>query len=363
MFMGDGTFTSPNTVEVGGKTLTFKKAVIATGGRPIALPIPGLKETGYLNNETVFSLTRQPKRLAVIGAGPIGCELAQAFQNLGSEVWLVEVMPQILGREDKDAAAIIEKRFREEGMHLVTGADIEKVSKEGDEKVISLKGADAIHVDEILVGVGRAPNVEGMGLEAAGVEFDPRTGVKVTDTLRTTNKRIFAVGDVCLPYKFTHTADFSARAVIQNALFGGKKKFSALTVPWCTYTHPEIAHVGLYEHDARKDGVELATYVRNFKDVDRAICETDEEGFVKIHTKKGTDDIVGATIVGPHAGDLISEVSVAMVNGIGLGKIANVIHPYPTRAEAIRQVGDMYNRTRLTPFVAKLFKKWFSWTR
>jgi pyruvate/2-oxoglutarate dehydrogenase complex dihydrolipoamide dehydrogenase (E3) component len=213
------------------------------------------------------------------------------------------------------------------------------------------------------MGVGRAPNVEGLNLEAVGVEYDRRLGVKVDDRLRTTNKRIFAAGDVAIPYKFTHAADFSARIVIQNALFMGRKKLSALTVPWTTYTDPEVAHVGMYEGDARKAGIAVTTFKVPMGDVDRAILDDEEEGFVKVHVREGTDKIVGATIVAPHAGEMISEISVAIVNGIGLGSLASVIHPYPTQADAIRKAGDAYNKTRLTPGIKKLFERWLSWTR
>jgi pyruvate/2-oxoglutarate dehydrogenase complex dihydrolipoamide dehydrogenase (E3) component len=217
-------------------------------------------------------------------------------------------------------------------------------------------------IDQILIGAGRQANVEGMDLEKAAVQYD-KFGVKVNDQLQTTNKNIYAAGDICMMYKFTHAADFAARIVIQNALFHGRKKLSALTIPWCTYTEPEIAHVGLYEKEAKEQGMAVATFTRFFKDVDRAILDGAEEGFVKIHVKKGTDKIIGGTIVGQHAGDMISELSVAVVNKIGLGRLANVIHPYPTVAEAIRQAADMYNRNRLTPFIKRLFKKWLSWTR
>ncbi len=190
-----------------------------------------------------------------------------------------------------------------------------------------------------------------------------RHAVQVNDYLQTTNPRIYAAGDICLPYKFTHTADATARLVIQNALFLGRKKWSTLIVPWCTYTDPEIAHVGIYERDAEESGIRVETFIRYLKDVDRAIADGEEEGFVKVHVKKGTDNILGATVVARHAGEMISEITTAMVGRIGLKTIANVIHPYPTQAEAIKQVADAYNRTRLTPGVKKLFIRWFAWTR
>ncbi len=205
--------------------------------------------------------------------------------------------------------------------------------------------------------------MEGLNLETAGVEYDTRSGVQVTNKLRTTNPRIYAAGDICSRFKFTHAADFMARIVIQNALFMGRAKASALTIPWCTYTSPEIAHVGLSQREANEQNIAIDTFTQEFSDVDRAILEGETDGFVKAHTKKGTDQILGATIVAKNAGDIISVVTLAMKHGIGLKKIGSTIHPYPTQAEAIRKLGDAYNRTRLTPFVKSLFLKWLSWTR
>ena len=366
VWLGEGRFTGPDAVEVEGKQLRFQKAVLATGGRAAAPTILGLAETGYLTNETVFSLTELPKRLAVIGAGPIGCELSQAFRRLGSEVSLLQTQAQILTREDRDAAQILQRSLTRDGVNLVLGCEIQEVERRNGEKVIRLECGEKcrdLPVDEILVGAGRAPNVQGLGLEVAGVDYDEKKGVKVNDRLQTTNPRIYAAGDVCFPYKFTHTADALARIVIQNALFLGRKKASTLTIPWCTYTDPAIAHVGMYEREAQARGIEVETFVRPLKDVDRAIADGEEEGFVKVHVKRGTDKILGATIVARHAGDMISEMTLAMVGKIGLGTLANVIHPYPTQAEAIKQVADAYNRTRLTPRVKKILSGWLAWTR
>ena len=357
VFLGEGRFTGPDAVDVAGQTLRFARALIATGARPVDPPIEGLTEAGYLTNETVFSLVELPRRLAVIGAGPIGCELAQAFRRLGSEVTLIHKSDHIMPREDRDAAAIVDAVLRREGVTIHLDAETTSVSAAGGEKTLHVRCQDQEHsvvVDEILVGAGRKPNVEGLGLESVGVEYDPRAGVHVDDRLRTTNKRIYAAGDVCSIFKFTHTADAAARIVIQNALFFGRKKFSALHIPWCTYTSPEVAHVGMYRHDAEQRGIEVETFRREFSEVDRAIAEGQEEGFVKVHVKKGTDTILGATIVAEHAGEMISEITAAMVGRIGLGKLGDVIHSYPTQAEAIKQVADAYNRTRLTPRVARL---------
>ena len=359
VFLGDARFTGPDTVEVGGQTLRFKKAVIAAGARAAQPPIPGLAEVGYLTNETVFSLTERPRRLAVIGAGPIGCELAQAFQRLGSQVTLFHDKAHILDREDADAAGIVQAQFQREGVALELSAELLAVRRDGLDVVLRFRrggdGEAEVRVDQILVGAGRVPNVDGLGLDVVGVAADPRRGVQVDDHLRTTNPRIFACGDVCMDWKFTHAADFAARIVIQNALFFGRKRLSALHMPWATYTDPEIAHVGLYERDAQQRGIAVDTYVRHFADVDRAIADGEEEGFVKILTRKGSGEIVGATIVARHAGEMISELTLAMVAKVSLGTLASVIHPYPTQAEAIRQVGDMYNRTRLTPTVKRVF--------
>ncbi len=365
VFIGEGRFAGGDTVEVGGKTLRFSKAVIATGARAIILPIPGLAEAGPLTNETLFSLTELPGRLAIIGAGPIGCEMAQAFTRFGSKVTLFEAECQILPREDQDAANIVREALHRDGVESICEVKIERVEREGDVRrfhVVHGGENKTLEFDQVLVGVGRAPNVEGLGLETVGVDYDKRAGVKVDDTLRTTNPRIFAVGDVAMQHKFTHMAGATARLVLQNALFKGRKKHTDLIVPWCTYTQPEIAHVGLYEKEAKERyGDSVQTFTQKFDEVDRAILEGHTEGFVRVHSVKGK--IVGATIAGEHAGDLISEITVAMQAGMKLSTLSNVIHPYPTTAEAIQRIGDAYNRTRLTPLMKKLFQKWLAWGR
>jgi len=366
VFFGAGRFTGPDTVEVGGQTLRFRKAVIATGARAAVLPIRGLAESGALTNETVFSLAALPPRLAVIGAGPIGCELAQAFARFGAEVTVLEVAPQVLIREDPDAARVIERALLADGVRLVLGARIQMVERNGAIRSIRFEAGSesrTLEVDEILVAVGRAPNVEGLGLETVGVAYDPQTGVKVDDRLRTTNPRIFAAGDICAELKFTHHSDFQARIVIQNALFLGRARASALIVPRVTYTDPEIAAVGLDEAQAEKRGIGLTTFVQKLDEVDRAVLDGETDGFVKVHVRTGSDTILGATVVARHAGEMLSELTMAMAHGIGLGKIARVIHPYPTQADAIRRLGDAYNRTRLTPAVKRVFAAWLRWTR
>jgi pyruvate/2-oxoglutarate dehydrogenase complex dihydrolipoamide dehydrogenase (E3) component len=368
VYLGAARFASSDTVEVAGRTLRFKRAVIATGARAVAPAIEGLADAGYLTNESVFTLTTLPRRLAVIGAGPIGCELAQAFARLGSEVTLLHDSPHVLNREDAAAAEIVQQTFVREGIRLVLGATIERVVRavSGD-KVLTYRGGDGargeVSVDEILVGAGRAPNVESLDLDRVGVAWDRQRGVHVDDHLRTSNARIFAAGDVCMAQKFTHAADFAARIVIQNALFFGRKKLSALTMPWCTYTDPEIAHVGLYEHEAEARGIKTTTFTVQMRDVDRALADGEEDGFVKIHVRAGSDEILGGTIVARHAGEMIGELALAIVGKIGLGTLASVIHPYPTQAEAIRKAGDAYNRTRLTPTVKRVFASFLRLTR
>jgi pyruvate/2-oxoglutarate dehydrogenase complex dihydrolipoamide dehydrogenase (E3) component len=368
VFLGHGRFTAPDTIEVDGEKLRFRRAVIATGARAAAIPIPGLAEAGYLTNETVFSLTDLPCRLAVVGAGPIGCELAQSFARFGSEVTLLDAAGHILPREDADAAAIVERALVRDGVRVLTGVEISGVARTGNEsgeRRISFTRAgrlEEIAADEILVAVGRAANVENLGLGIAGVEYDP-TGIRVDDRLRTTSAKIFACGDVASAYKFTHTADAQARIVIQNALFFGRVRTSRLVIPWCTYTSPELAHVGLSAADAARDGVAIDTVRVPFADVDRALLDGEEEGFLAVHVKKGGDAIVGATIVGAHAGDMIGELVLAMTAGIGLGKIAATIHPYPTQGEIIKKAADAWRRTKLTPLARRVFAAYFRLVR
>ncbi len=366
VFLGAGRFVDPHAVEVGGERLNFTKAVIATGARAAAPPIEGLEQVRYLTNETVFSLTELPRRLAVIGTGPVGCELAQAFARFGSEVLLIESSRGILPKEDRDAAEFVRQALLKDGVKLLCCGKEVKVFKADGGRVRLVANSKAGSydevVDELLIAVGRRPNVEGLGLEEAGVRYSAK-GVQVDDNLRTTNPDVFAAGDICSPFQFTHAADFMARTVLRNALFKGRAKASALTIPWCTYTEPEIAHVGLTEKDAAEKGIAVDTFTRELREVDRAILESRTDGLVRVHVRKGTDTIVGATIVADNAGDMISEISLAMTSGLGLGKIASTIHPYPTQGEAIRQVADAYNRSRLTPIVKTLLRCWLSWQR
>lgn len=361
VFLGQAAFTGGQSIEVSqgngsASQLEFRKAVIATGARAAAPPVQGLDSVDYLTNENLFSLTELPQNLGVIGSGPIGCEMAQSFARFGSQVTLFERGDRIMPREDPNAAEVVHTEFQRDGIRVLLNSQDMQISPVdgGGIRVRVNQGGESIEstVDQLLVAVGRAPNIDSLNLEKVGVDFD-RSGVLVNDYLQTSNPKIFAAGDVCSKYKFTHAADFMARTVIQNSLFAigpiGRKKVSDLTIPWATYTSPEVAHVGLYEQEAVERGQEIDTYRQDFADVDRAILEGQDQGFVKIHTQRGTDKILGATIVSENAGDLISEITLAMNHGIGLGRIASTIHPYPTQAEAIRKLGDQFNRTKLTP--------------
>lgn len=366
VFLGEAKFTTADTVAVGGQMLRFKKAVITTGARAAVPEIPGLKEAGYLTNETVFNLTELPRRLAVLGGGPIGCELAQAFQRLGSQVTLLQRHARLLPHDDESAASIVQAALLLDGIQIVPDATVQKVEPSDTGKRLTYQHAgktSVVEVDAILVATGRQPNVNGLGLETVNVAYDGQLGVQVNDFLQTTNPRIYAAGDVCMSRKFTHAADFAARIVIQNALFLGRKRLSELTTPHCTYTEPELAQVGITEAEAQQRGLSARAFTQSFTTLDRALTDGTTQGFVKILTPADSDRIIGATIVGPHAGELISEISVAMAGNIGLGRLASVIHPYPTLAEAIRKCGDAYKRTRLTPTVKSLFQRWLHWTR
>jgi pyruvate/2-oxoglutarate dehydrogenase complex dihydrolipoamide dehydrogenase (E3) component len=361
---GQATFVARDALEVAGQTLRFGRCIIATGGRAAVPDVPGLADAGYFTNETIFTLTALPPRLAVIGAGPIGCELAQAFARLGATVTLIGSHAQILPKEDQDAAEIVQRSLERDGVQMLLGARPTRVESVGEEKRLTVERAgrgEAVLANAILVAVGRRPNVDGLGLEAAGVEYDPRDGVVVNDRLRTGNRRIFAAGDVCSQYRFTHAADALARIAIQNALFFGRARASRLVMPWCTYTDPEVAHVGLTEHDARDQGIAVDTFTQPLSGVDRAILDGETEGFVRVHVHRGTDRLIGGTIVARHAGETIGELTLAMTAGRGLKSLAGVIHPYPTQAEGIKRVADAYNRTRLRPWVKKLLENWFAW--
>ena len=302
--------------------------------------------------------------MLVIGGGPLGCELAQAFCRLGAKTIIVQDQPLFLPKEERDAAQILSDALARDGVEVRLNTSAVNVRMEDGQKLVDLVSDDnrnTVAVDAILAGAGRTPNVEGMGLETAGVDYDPRLGIRTDDYLQTSNPRIYAAGDVCLEHKYTHTADASARIVIRNALFFGRQRVSALTIPWCTYTDPEIAHVGIFAREALQRNIPLKTFTVPMHDVDRAIADSEQDGFVKIHVKEGTDQILGATIVARHAGEMINEITLAIVAGLGLRTLADVIHTYPTQADAIKKAADAYNRTRLTPTIRSLLRRWMTW--
>ena len=365
VFLGEARFTGADCVEVAGRQLTFHRAALCTGARAALPDIPGLAGAEPLTNETLFTLTALPRRLAVLGGGPVGCEMAQAFARFGSRVTLVQHGPQLLAREDSEVADLLATVFAREGIEVRLGSRVTGVRIEGAERVLDLDGAggaDQLRVDAILVAAGRAPNVEGLGLDTAGIEID-RHGVSVDDRLRTTNPRVFAAGDICSPFKFTHAADAQARILLANALFPGRQKASRLVVPWCTFTDPEVAHVGLTAAQAEAQGIKATTLTVALTEVDRCVLDGESEGFARVHLRHGTDTILGATIVGRHAGEMIAELALAMTAGLGLGVIGRTIHPYPTRTEAVRKLADAWSRTRLTPTLRRLFAGWLAWRR
>lgn len=361
VFLGNGQFVASDAIEIDGQRLSFRRAIIATGARPATPPIPGCNEGCYLTNETVFTLTELPQRLGVIGGGPIGSELSQTFARLGSQVTVFDMAPHLLIREDADAAEIVQESLLSDGVHLEMESRVLEISETSEGKVIHFE-KDGVSrqtvVDELLVAVGRAPNVEGFGLEAAGVQFD-RVGVQVNDQLRTTNPRVYAVGDVASRFKFTHSADALARIAIQNSLLFRRLKASDLVMPWCTYTSPEIAHVGLYEQDAQERGYEVETLTIPMQDVDRAVLDDETEGFLRLHIQQDKDRILGATVVAEHAGDLLGELCVAVTAKVGLNSIAGTIFPYPTQAEILKKAADTWRRGKLTPTVQSVFAAFF----
>jgi len=361
VFLGDGRFTAPDRITVGNAVLRFRRAVIATGARAAVPPIPGLKEARYYTNETIFSLTERPERLTVLGAGPIGCELAQAFARLGSAVTILDHGDRVLSRDDPDAARVVEASLKADGVTLELGAEVQRVEREpsGCRVHFARNGGDGVvEGDALLVATGRAPNIDDLGLEAAGVTAGKR-GVTVDDRLRTTNRRVYAIGDVASRYQFTHVADFQARLVIANTLFFGRGRASKLVIPWCTYTSPEVAHVGLTAAEASRQGVEIETVTVPFEHVDRAVLAGDTDGFLRVHLRRGSDKLAGVTVVAPDAGDLISEAALAMTNGLGLSAMGRTIHPYPTVAEAYRKVADLRRREKLTPRARRILDLWF----
>lgn len=370
VFLGEGRFVAENMVEVqlhddNLRTLRFKRAVVATGARPLVFPVAGLEEAGYLTNLSLFALTELPPSLTVVGAGPIGVEMAQAFARFGTEVTVLDMAEQILPREDPEAAAVVREALEKDGIRFELGAKMSRVEqRDGNKVLVFERGGEEgeIVASELLLAMGRRPNVEGIGLEKAGVVFD-RGGVKLDDALRTTNKRIFAAGDVAGSFQFTHAADAMARIVIRNAFFFGRGKLSSLTMPWSTYTDPEVAHVGLYENQAKEVGVELTSLRMDFSEIDRNLLEGETEGFAKVIFEKKSGKLRGATVVGAHAGDLLGEMLVAVTKRMKVTELSGIIHPYPTSVSIWGRLGDKASGARLTPGVAKLLKRIIGWRR
>jgi pyruvate/2-oxoglutarate dehydrogenase complex dihydrolipoamide dehydrogenase (E3) component len=338
VFLGAGRFKGPDELEVQGQVLRFHKAVIAAGTQPAYPDIPGLQQAGFLTNQTVFNLTTLPGRLAVIGAGPQGCELAQAFARFGSRVTLITDGPRILPREDSEAATRLVDVLRNEGINVLTECRVQSIDSQDGTKILHTStGRENVAVDEVLVTAGRAPAVEGYGLERANVGSDPHLGVTVNDRLQTTNPNIYA-----LParYNLTHVVKELARIAVQNALADAEALASTLTIPWCTYTDPEIAHVGLYEEEARAKGIRVQAFMVDLAGVDRAVLEGKAVGFVKLVVREGSRELLGASLMAAHAGEMISELTVAMASGLGVTPLARAIHPFPTQAEAIRAAAE-----------------------
>ncbi len=365
---GEATILSPHEVKVDDRTITTKNIIIASGARPFVPPIEGLDKIDYLTSDNIWDLQHQPKRLIVLGGGPIGCELSQAFGKLGSEVTQVEMMPTIMGREDDDAKEIIAEQFQKDGINVLTSHRAMRVETTGDTKVLVCDhdGSEVrIEFDDILVAVGRRANTEGMGLDALGIQLRKNGTVETDDYLRTAVPNIFACGDVTGPYQFTHTAAHQAWYAVVNSLFGFIKKFKVdyRVIPWATFTMPEVARVGLNETDAKAQNIDYQVTKYGIDDLDRAIADGEAHGFVKVLTKPGSDKILGVTIVGHHAGDLISEYVLAMKHNLGMNKILGTIHLYPSLAEANKYAAGQWKQANKPEGLLRFAEKLHNWMR
>jgi pyruvate/2-oxoglutarate dehydrogenase complex dihydrolipoamide dehydrogenase (E3) component len=339
VFFGDGCFAGPHRLLVGEASLSFRKAIVATGARPQPCDIPGLEQSGYLTSDSIFDLTELPRRLGVIGGGPLGCELAQAFCRLGSRVTIVQSDPKFLPNEERDAADLLSRSMSRDGVETRLNTKVVGVRMQGGSRVLDMTNddnCDSIAVDEIVVSTGRVANVEGLGLAAAEIDFEAARGIEVDDFMRTSNQDVYAAGDVCHAHRFTHVAEATARLAVQNALGGKVAQQRRLTIPWCTYSDPEIAHIGMHMREARQQSIPVKSFTILMQDVDRAITDGLDEGFVKIYVREGSDQILGATIVASRASELINEMSVIMSAGIGMRQLATILHTYPAQSDAIR---------------------------
>ena len=368
VFQARAKFVSPHEVELDdGTRLKARNFVVATGTTALVLPIRGLDTVPYYTNETIFDeMPTAPSSMIILGGGPIGCEFAQVMSRLGVRVKLVELLPRLLPRDDADASGLITERFADEGIEVLTGTKATRFEHKDGVTIATVENASGEHelrAEALLVATGRKANVQNLGLEEAGVAYDYR-GVTVDETLTTSQSHIFACGDVAGPYQFTHTADYQARVVVRNILIPWfKSKADYTWVPWVTYTDPEVAQCGLTEDEAKKKNVAYDVFRFDWEDLDRAITDSETTGFVKVLTKKDTDRILGATVVGFHGGDVMHELLVAGKHGIGLSKLSGTIHAYPTLSACVQRVADAYQKTKLTPTVANIFKWLYKWRR
>lgn len=364
---GEAKIIDPWTVEVAGQSITARNIILATGARPFIPPIDGLDQISYYTSDTIWELREQPKRMIVLGGGPIGCEMAQAFSRLGTEVTQVEMAPRIMVREDEEISALIEEKFKAENINVLTNTRAVSCKKTTDQFLVCEQNGKTIEIafDTMLVAIGRKPNVEGLGLEELGIELRKNTTIETDDFLRTSQENIFAVGDVTGPYQFTHTASHQAWYATVNSLFGQFKKFKAdySVIPWATFTDPEVARVGLNESEAKEKNIPFEVTTYDIDDLDRAVADSTNHGFVKVLTVPGKDRILGATIVGAHAGDLLTEFVTAMKYKLGLKKILGTIHTYPTLAEANKAVAGNWQRAHAPQLTLKILARYHSWRR
>lgn len=362
---GFGTIISPHEVEVNGRIITTRSIVVATGASPFVPNIPGLTDANYLTSETIWDMEKLPKHLAVLGGGPIGCELTQAFARLGVKVTQIEMLDRILFKEDPEVSAYIQQSLESDDVTVLTECQLLSVN-ENHQLQCKHKGENiSIDCDAVLVAVGRAPNISNIGLENVGVELTNKKNVKVNEYLQTNVKNIFACGDVVSNFQLTHTASHEAGYVALNSLFGFIKKFKVdySVIPWCTYTDPEVAHVGLNELEAKASNTAYELTHYGIDDLDRAIADGEDKGFIKVLTKPGKDKILGVTIVGPHAGELLAEFVLAMKHNIGLRGILGTVHAYPTLMEANRFASGEWSKAHVPQWLYGIGEAIHKWRR
>lgn len=365
---GSATLTSPYSVKVNGKTITAKNIIIASGAEPFVPPIKGIENITPLTSDNLWNLTKQPKKLAILGGGPIGCELAQSFARLGSEVTQIEMLPRIMIREDEEVSTFIQKRFVNEGVRVLCNHKAVEFIVKGEQKSLLCEHNGKtveIEFDEVLIAVGRSARLEGFGLKELDVPISKRRTIEVNDYLQAGYPSLYACGDVAGPYQFTHTAAHQAWFASVNALFGRFKKFKVdySVIPWATFTEPEVARVGYNRQEADEQNIQYETTRYQLDDLDRAIAEGEDEGFIEVLTKPGSDQILGVTILGNQAGELIAEFVFAMQHKMGLNKILGTIHIYPTRMEAVKYAAGNWKKASTKAWQLKLLKKFHAWQR